>query len=370
MKRFLLIGVLFLLFFSFGCTKSKKIDGYGQALGFSLTKDADGKAIAAEILSDGVVFSYEFCESEENSRRIDGSHRFRVAVPPQRVAVCTSTVLALLEAIGATESVVALDGDYTTVAVFREKIKQGAISFLSEGMALDREKLARVKPQIVFFSPAAGDQSELRKILECGAIPVPIHDWREDSPLGRSRWAELEAAFFGKSKEAAALFTETERRYLAVAEKNIDRRIQPQVLFHLPVNGQWRMPSGNSYMADAVCVAGGSCRLPDSSSKTVLLDLETVFVRFSEATVWLIHSGSFENRAAFEKAALSAFGDSRLTHFPPLKNARIAVNDRLVDERGYNGFYDYSPLFPDRLLEDLAAIIDGEEPTYFYRILK
>lgn len=370
MKNLFPLIAFFLLFIS-ACSRTPQIEGYGQARGFTLEKNSEGEVTAARILSDGQVFEYEFCRREEGtSGCIDGSRRFRVAVPQIRTAVCTSTMLVLLDEIGEVDAVAGMDGDYTTVPSFRRKIKEKKISFLADGMVLDKEKLAALKPETVFFSPAAGDQAEIQKILDCGAVPVPIWDWREPDPLGRARWAELEAAFFGKSEEAAALFRETEQRYRKIAEEVARRQLRPQVIFHLPVNGQWRMPSGNSFTASAVRDGGGICLMPEAPSETVLLDPETVFSRFSDASVWLIHSGSYTDRKAFERAALSAFGDSRLAFFPPLKQARIAVNDRLADERGFNGFYDYSPLFPDRLLEDLAAVTGGGEPVHFYRILK
>lgn len=363
------VFILTLLFFS--CGKTSEFSGYGQARGFSLEKDRNGRVLSAQIEVDGELFTYEFYDRREAAPARPKENRcFRVAVPQKRVAVCTTTMLVLLDEISEVEAVVGMDGDYTTVPSFRRRIEEGKISFLADGMVLDREKLAALRPETVFFSPAAGDRAEIRKIIDCGAVPVPIRDWQEPDPLGRARWAELEAAFFGKAEEAAALFRETERRYREIAQKTAQRSSRPQVIFHLPVNGRWRMPSGNSFTAAAVRDGGGLCMMPEAPSETVLLDLETVFARFSAATVWLIHAGTYADRKSFEKAALSAFGDSRLAVFPPLKQARIAVNDRLVDERGFNGFYDYSPLFPDRLLEDLAAVTAGEEPVHFYRVLK
>lgn len=371
MKHYFPFFCLVILLFP-ACVRSPQLEGYGQARGFTLEKNSEGEVTAARILSDGQIFEYEFCRREEGrSGFVDGSfRRFRVAVPQIRTAVCTSTMLVLLDEIGAVEAVAGMDGDYTTVPSFRKRIEEGKISFLADGMVLDKEKLAALKPETVFFSPASGDRSEIQKIIDCGAVPVPIQDWREPDPLGRARWAELEAAFFGKSEEAALLFRETEQRYRKIAEEVSLRSSRPQVIFHLPVNGQWRMPSGNSFTAAAVRDGGGLCLMPEAPSETVLLDLETVFSRFSGATVWLIHAGTYADRKSFERAALSAFGDSRLASFPPLGQARIAVNDRLVDDRGFNGFYDYSPLFPDRLLEDLATVTAGGEPVHFYRVLK
>ena len=147
-------------------------------------------------------------------------------------------------------------------------------------------------------------------------------------------------------------------------------RRRPEVMFNLPANGQWRMPSGSSFSATAAREGGCFYLAPETAAETVLFDLEGVFARFSSASLWVLHSGSFQSRAEFENAALSAFGDSRLDGFSPLKTARVAVNDRLTDERGFNGFYDYSPLRPDWLLEDWAAMTGGGEPTHFYRILK
>ena len=371
MKRKSTCILFFFSFLLFACGKSPEIAGYGQARGFSLEKDREGRVTGAQILADGQLFTYEFCErGEALSARLNDDLCFRVSVPQKRVAVCTSTMLVLLDEIGESDAVVGMDGDYTTVPAFREKIERGEIAFLADGMVLDREKLAALRPEVVFFSPAAGDRSELRKILDCGAIPVPIEDWREPEILGRTRWAELEAAFFGKADAAADLFRETERRYRELAGAVSAEGCRPRVLFHLPVNGLWRMPSAGSFTASAVRDAGGDYPMSDSASETVLLDLETVFARFSDAAVWLIHAGTYPDRKAFVGAALSAFGDPRLTSFLPLKTARIAVNDRMLDGRGFNGFYDYSPLHPDWLLEDLKAILNGGEPVRFYRILK
>ena len=258
MKHYFPFFCLVILLFP-ACVRSPQLEGYGQARGFTLEKNSEGEVTAARILYDGQIFEYEFCRREEGrSGFVDGSfRRFRVAVPQIRTAVCTSTMLVLLDEIGAVGAVAGMDGDYTTVPSFRKRIEEGKISFLADGMVLDKEKLAALKPETVFFSPASGDRSEIQKIIDCGAVPVPIQDWREPDPLGRARWAELEAAFFGKSEEAALLFRETEQRYRKIAEEVSLRSSRPQVIFHLPVNGQWRMPSGNSFTAAAVRDGGG-----------------------------------------------------------------------------------------------------------------
>lgn len=351
------------------CGKVSKIDGYGHAELFSLQKNERGEVVLAEILSGGEIWRYRFCPREEGCAVL-GDREFRVAVPLRRTAVCTTTVLALTEAVGVENAVVGVDGDYTTIKSFRERISRKEIPLLAEGMKLDREKLTALKPEAVFFSPAGGDWEEAEKIISAGAVPVPIEDWRETTPLGRAQWAELEAAFFGKSIEAAALFGEIESRYEDIKAKISLRSRRPEVMFNLPANGQWRMPSGSSFSATAAREGGCFYLAPETAAETVLFDLEGVFARFSSASLWVLHSGSFQSRAEFENAALSALGDSRLDGFPPLKTARVAVNDRLTDERGFNGFYDYSPLRPDWLLEDWAAMTGGGEPTHFYRILK
>lgn len=351
------------------CGKTPGIDGYGHAGLFSLQKNGQGEVVSAEILSGGDIWRYRFCSREEGSAVL-GEREFRVAVPLSRAAVCTTTVLALTEAVGVENAVVGVDGDYTTIESFRRRIARKEIRLLSEGMGLDREKLAALKPEAVFFSPAAGDSEEAQKIISAAAVPVPIEDWREATPLGRAQWAELEAAFFGKSIEAAALFGEIESRYEAVKVKISVRSRRPEVMFNLPANGQWRMPSDGSFSATVAKEGGCFYPAPESAAGTVLFDLEGVFARFSSASLWVLHSGTFRTREEFENAALSASGDPRLDGFAPLKTARIAVNDRMTDGRGFNGFYDYSPLRPDWLLEDWAAMTGGGEPTHFYRILK
>ena len=232
------------------CGKVSKIDGYGHAELFSLQKNERGEVVSAEILSGGEIWRYRFCPREEGCAVL-GDREFRVAVPLRRTAVCTTTVLALMEAVGAEEAVVGVDGDYTTIKSFRERISRKEIPLLAEGMKLDREKLTALKPEAVFFSPAGGDWEETKKIISAGAVPVPIEDWRETTPLGRAQWAELEAAFFGKSIEAAALFGKIESRYKDIKAKISLRSRRPEVMFNLPANGQWRMPSGSSFSATA-----------------------------------------------------------------------------------------------------------------------
>ena len=148
------------------CGKVSKIDGYGHAELFSLQKNERGEVVLAEILSGGEIWRYRFCPREEGCAVL-GDREFRVAVPLRRTAVCTTTVLALIEAVGAEEAVVGVDGDYTTIKSFRERISRKEIPLLAEGMKLDREKLTALKPEAVFFSPAGGDWEEAEKIRLC-----------------------------------------------------------------------------------------------------------------------------------------------------------------------------------------------------------
>lgn len=369
MRKILIIGVFLSLLLS--CGKPISIDGYGNAKGFTLHKNNEGRVESVEILSGGEIWHYEFFPREEGSQTHSvGKNRWRVAVPLQRVVVCTSTVLALLDSISVGEEVVGLDGNYTSLSFFKERVRSKKIQLVSEGLSLDRERLVQLKPEAVFFSPAQNDVNEIKKILEAKALPIPIEDWRESSALGRAQWAELEAAFFGKEVEAKQLFEEIQSRYLHLVQKAKENSKKPLLLFHLPVNGQWRMPAGNSFLGALVKDGGAIYPVGDLPTETVVYDLEGVYSRFSQATVWLLHMGRFKNRKDFQEAMVSSMGDSRLKEFLPLYKARVAINDRLLDERGFNGFYDYSALRPDWLLEDIVAILEGGEPLHFYRVLK
>ena len=76
---------------------------------------------------------------------------------------------------------------------------------------------------------------------------VPVTEYLEVHPLGRAEWLRFFGVLFGVERKADSLYSTIAERYTRVVVADTSNR--PTVVFGSYWQGQWFVPSGNSYMA-------------------------------------------------------------------------------------------------------------------------
>ncbi len=289
-----------------------------------------------------------------------------VRTPIERSIVMSRSVLAPILSVGEPKTVVGLDGDYTTISYFKRGINKKNIKLVSNGDTLNKELLVSLKAEVVFILGLEEKFSSDKKLYEnLKVTPIFITDWKESSPLGRAEWMKFIALFYENFNMAENLFLNIENSYNKMKKfryKGDDNK----VLLNFPEykNSVWLLPGRDSYIGNIVKDAGGELVFSSKGSEAKYFDLETIFKNCREADVWVINSYiDFSN--FFETALIR---EPRLENFPPYYSSKVYINNRLKQDNGSNGYFDYYAISPDKVLEDMINILNksGLKDFNFY----
>ncbi len=114
------------------------------------------------------------------------------------------------------------------------------------------------------------------------------------------------------------------------------------------------MPGGKSYKAALVRDAGGDYLWKnDTTSGSLPLDFEAVYVRALGADVWL------ETSEQDSFAVLTA-SDSRYKQLKALQGKNVYNNNRRMNTTGGNDFFERGALHADEVLADYIRIFHPE----------
>ncbi len=285
----------------------------------------------------------------------------------QRIVCLSSSYIALFEAIGAIESVVGVSGiDFITnpyIAQHRDRIVD--IGFDHN---LNYEQLVGLDPDVVLLygvSEASDIEVKLRELH----IPyLYMGEYLEQSPLGKAEWMVFAAELLGKRAVGEACFAPIPTRYEALRSLAATAQHHPKVMLNTPYRDSWFMPSVENYAVRLLADAGGEYLYPENtSSRSVVIDLEEAFLRCSEADFWL-NLGSLHSLEELRRQ-FPRFAEVRC-----VEQGHCYNNNRRSTQAGGNDFWESGVVQPDVVLRDLIHILHPEllpdtvELTYYKRL--
>src|SRR2546423_6211807 len=286
-----------------------------------------------------------------------------VETPIPRMVSMSTTYLPMLDALGAVDVLVGVDNfDYVSTPSVRKLIDDGKLKATGANAQANAEVLAVLKPDIVMTSQTGDAASDgFDKMRAAGLKVVVNSDWLEETPLGRAEWIKFIGLFVGKEAQAQTTFAGVASAYRDQATKAAQATGTPKVLVNAPYQGTWYVPGGGSYAARLIVDAGGAYPWSDDKSTGALpLDVEAVFNKAGDATVWVNPS------AATRLADLKAI-DARFDKFVSFQQKNVWNNDAKTNGKGGNDYYETGALRPDLALADLVAIFHPElEPGHAF----
>ncbi|MBQ6571740.1 MAG: ABC transporter substrate-binding protein [Alistipes sp.] len=286
----------------------------------------------------------------------------------ERVVCMSSTHVALLDAVGAVESVVGVSGiDFVTneyVVANRDKVRD-----VGYDNSVDYEMVVALDPDVVLLYGVTGASQMESKLRELGIPFAYIGEYVEEVPLGKTEWMVAIGEIVGRRAEAEQLFNQIPERYDALREMAASATTpKPKVMINTPYADSWFMASATSYVARLIADAGGDYLYKKNTSNTSLpIDLEEAALLASQADVW-INAGSVatleDMRAEYPK-----FADMRC-----VEQGHIFNFDRRMSPRGGNDYWESGVVRPDVVLRDLIKIFHPElmenEEFFYYRKLE
>ena len=282
----------------------------------------------------------------------------------KRVVCMSSSHIAMLDAIGAVESVVGVSGkDFITNPYIIAQ--RHSIADVGYDGNINFELLVAQRPDIVLLYGVTGACSMQSKLDELGIPYIYIGEYVEQDPLGKTEWLIALAEIVGCREQGIAYFSQVPQRYnhlksMAAAATSP----QPKVMLNTPYADSWFMPSSTSYLARLIADAGGDYIYKrNTSNHSLPIDLEQAALLTTEADIWLHVEG------------VSTLQDLRqqypkFANMPCVQRGEIYNCDNRRVLGGGNDYWESGVVQPDIILRDLIKIFHPElvsEAFVYYR---
>jgi len=291
-------------------------------------------------------------------------HLPAVQTPVSRVICMSTTHVAMIEALGMTQSIVGISGPhYISNPLIRERAEAGEVLNVGADQSLNYERIVSLKPDVVMaYGITAGISGVVKRLKDLGITVILNGDYLENEPLGKTEWLRFIAAFYELGKEADSVFAGIQGEYENYCQlaRNIAGR--PGVMTGLPWKDSWYVPGGSSFAAAFIRDAGGEYIWSDVDSREAApVDLESVFARGAVADFW-INSGSARSLEDIRTT------EARLVGFKPFREGMVYNNTARLNETGGNDFWETGVMEPHLILADLIRIFHpGLLPGYELR---
>ncbi len=279
--------------------------------------------------------------------------------------VCMSTShIAMLDAVGMVDAVVGVSGkQYIT----NERVSQSVtVKDVGYDSNLNYELLVMLQPDVVLMYGVAAENSAVTaKLRDLGIPYLYLGDYTEESPLGKAEWLVAISEIVGCRERGVEVFREVVERYAAVKAGVSRDGDAPKVMFNLPYQDVWYMPSDESYMVQLVEDAGGEYiyKGKNTTRGSVSINLEEAYLLVADADVWL-NVGQCSTMEELQRAAPHFMATS------VVERGEVYNNNRRRTAAGGSDFWESAIVRPDVVLAELAAIMAGEvaEPYYYQQL--
>lgn len=283
----------------------------------------------------------------------------------QRIVCMASSYIAMLDALGQADRIVAVSGiDYVSnpyILAHKESIKD-------MGPEMNYELLLGLKADVVLLYGIGDAQTAVTdKLKELGIPYMYIGEYVEESPLGKAEWLVALSELTNSREKGIELFREIPKRYneLKALAASVEKR--PTVMFNTPWNDSWVMPSTQSYMAQLVADAGADYIYKENTANSSTpIGLETAYGLIQKADYWInVGSASTLNEL---KAVNPKFADAK-----SVREKTVYNNNLRLTPTGGNDYWESAVVRPDVVLRDLIGIFHPElvsDSSYYYRRLE
>lgn len=283
----------------------------------------------------------------------------------KQIVCMSSSYIAMLDALGQVDRIVAVSGiDYVSnpyIIAHKDSIKD-------MGPEMNYELLLGLKPDVVLLYGIGDAQTAVTDKLKELSIPyMYVGEYLEESPLGKAEWMVALSELTDSREKGIEIFSEIPKRYQTLKDLTASVEQRPTVMFNIPWNDSWIMPSTKSYMAQLVNDAGADYIYKDNTSNSSApIGLETAYGLIQKADYW-INVGMASTLDEL-KAVNPKFTDAKSVR------EKTAYNNNLrLTATGGNDYWESAVVRPDIVLRDLIHIFHPElvsDSLYYYRHLE
>lgn len=285
----------------------------------------------------------------------------------KRIVVMSSTHIAMLDAVDATDRIVGVSLiDY----ICNPRIQGGRDSIGDIGYEgnVNYELLMSLEPDLVLIYGLNGANPMEGKLSELGMPYMYVGDYLEEDPLGKAEWLVALSEIVGRREAGARIFAGIPQRYNELKKKVADaREAAPKVMVNTPYGDSWHVPSTQSYAVRLITDAGGDYIYgKNTGNSSVPIDLEEAYRLVSEADVWI----NVGTAASLDdvKGMCPKFTDT-----PCFTDGMVFNNNLRTNASGGNDYFESGVVHPDIVLRDLVRIFHPDlvnEDFVYYQQLK
>ncbi|PJA07848.1 MAG: ABC transporter substrate-binding protein [Flavobacteriales bacterium CG_4_10_14_0_2_um_filter_32_8] len=292
-----------------------------------------------------------------------------IKTPIKSIACMSLTHVAFIEKLAQENSIIALSGcDYVNSTNIQHRIKDKKIKEIGQEQQINYETLVELNPNLIMgFGIDASSTSTINKMQTLGLKVVLNAEYMESHPLGKAEWIKFIAAFYNEDAKAAAIFDALENDYLALSKLTQQIKNKPTVFTGMPWNGAWYVPGAKSYQAQLFFDAGANYLWKDGneSEGSVLKSKEIIVDEALNADFWI-------NLNSYKSIAEVVAFDKKFTTFRAVKNKNLFNNDKRLNIKLGNDYWESGVANPHVVLADLIKIFHPEiieHELYYYQKL-
>lgn len=285
--------------------------------------------------------------------------------PPRRVVAMSSTHIAMLEAIGAENT---LAGAAGTAYINSERVRSRLDSISDVGYEgnVNYERLTALDPDLVLLYGINGSSSMVPRLRQLGIPYLYVGDYLEESPLGKAEWTIAVAEAMGCRARGDSAFAPLPRRYKEIAALAAATTTRPRVMLNAPYADAWMLPPEGSYAVQLINDAGGEYAGPhNTTNASAPIGSEEAYMLLDGSDKW-INVGSAANLNELRRLY------PRLANTPPVAKGEVYNNTLRYTPGGGNDYYESGVVHPDIVLRDLVKILHpelvSEDFVYYFRL--
>jgi iron complex transport system substrate-binding protein len=290
-----------------------------------------------------------------------------IEIPIRTLIGCSSAHIALTDFLDANGVLVGLGSfDYISSPQVLRMVDEKKLAEVGTGASLNQELVLSLAPDLLMIMGRSDGKYNTHPLLvEAGIGVITISEWMESTPLGRAEWVKLMAVLLNKEALANEKFGKLERRYTELAQLAANVKQRPTVFNGMSFKGVWHVAGGKGYMAHFLKDAGTSYYWANEPSTASLsLNFESVYAKAMQADFWI-------NPSSARTKGDILTNDSRNGDFKAFKTGQIYNNNRRVNERGSNDYWESGLVNPHVVLADLIRIFHPEllpdHQLYYYQ---
>lgn len=276
--------------------------------------------------------------------------------PYERIVCTSATHMGFISELGMIDKVVGVCRPNRVYNLSKEDRER--ITDIGDDMQPSMEKILLLNPDLVIlYTYAQGDPIPAQ--VEALGIPILYcNEWTETTPLARAEWIRVFGAVFDCSTKADSIYASVRDAYEQLKVDSIKFKGK-SIMSGMSWRGTWYVPAGGTFMGHLFRDAGAQYKYEDNpSTSSIPLTMEQAIQDFAQADVWV----GCEANSLKELEAI----DKKHTWFKAFQTRQVYNFRRRALPSGANDFWETGTVHPERILQDLQHILEGDTTQLYY----